>query len=312
MGTERKTAAQMGKHCEIITGENLDFGPLEWLAGPVQTVEGGYYHPDAVELYGADYADWRTAADLPPEVFNWEILETDPNNETDVYLFVSRLGFPYSPLRDAGGTANEYLNYAAQRRAERIKRAGLETDAAAAYSRAAREIVDRAYTGIAETARIAELCHTGTERHHLKDSVISFNEASTTILLLREAVFELMDVLRRGEAPRGRRAWIGGDLIALGARNPNEPNQRVARTGGGRGNACGEWGNLTAALCNQIFDTLADPRGWKECALDECGRLFKSARTGAAGGKGGGAYCCKRHGARARKREDRARKKENH
>ena len=124
--------------------------------------------------------------------------------------------------------------------------------------------------------------------------------------MLQWAANSLVESVREGKVLHGRVM----DTLNLGG-----SNSRMVRSTfeGGLGRAWTQtesiqssYSLLTAAICNQMIDAIADPIPWRDCACDGCNVTFKRKQSKANAPTSDSIYCCTACEERQKKRNQRA------
>lgn len=219
--------------------------PIAWQVGKLETCS---IHDGKREFssYISAMDSYQIRHQLPVEFFNHQLLSVDAEDECALLAFMEEWGLPFSPLRSADKPLfdfmlNEVITDKALRR--QMKQGIRESDAA--FKKIPMPFDEKI--------------------------PISRNEATSTLLMLQSIVESIHASVLNG-SPLSHEALAYVDLGATNARvllnrNSNPVFMRLL-----------SWQTLTAAICNQIIETVADEKAqWYEC--ENCGLVFKRRQS---------------------------------
>lgn len=213
---------------------------ISWVAGCVSD------HGDGFVLKPE-----RALRSLPIEFWNHQMMECDPNDESQLKEFIERWGVPFHPCRNLKPLA-----------------AKLRTE-----------------SGIAETEAHAPVFFPQPKPGQIDEglfvpdagspslSYISKREAKSAVVLLQTFVEKF--VYGIGGWYRGRDGLEIINAAACCSRVLRYLDMAGSVVLDYESEALSGRGLLTSAICNQLIDSFADDAEWKECGCDGCGRVFK-------------------------------------
>lgn len=290
------TAIQNLKEKTDVYETHLDVRRFEWDRGKVKRLyvlgdSVSFGKPsdsaqDANKVAGYYFKQGRTlSADaLSIEFFNHELMDVNTELEQSIFEFVSKWGFPYSPVRQVNHKPPEFAraHYQACKKTEKLART-----------------VEAARAAEGETPCNPPFA-VATE---YDDIVISLEEASITIAALQSSVRSIWHHFTDGG--QLKMYWVNlGKLypyeIWSGDYLQGEPP-----------NEYGTFGGLTAAICNQIISAAMNDTPWRKCACEECPVVFQYKQSSALSPNADSHYCSKKCEERQKKRNQRSKKKAN-
>lgn len=215
--------------------------PIVWQVGKLEeySIQDGKRE---FTSYISDMSSYQVRHQLPVEFFNHQLLSVDPNDECALVAFMEKWGLPFSPLRSAdkplfGFILNEVITNKTLR--QQMKHGIRESNAA--FKKIPMPFDEKI--------------------------PISRNEAASTLLMFQSIVKAIHASVLDG-TPLSHEALAYVDLGATNTRvllnrNSNPLFMRLL-----------SWQTLTAAICNQIIETVADEKAeWYQC--ENCGLVFK-------------------------------------
>lgn len=281
--------------------------PISWRNDPVERIYGRiegrvveviHYEPSDDGVIGYFMRDTPIqkllfANKLPIEFFNHELMAVNVDSEQSLFEFVSKWGFPYSPMR------NERLQWdrwdsltPAERKTEdynlRVCRLTQQIEEALHYN----------YLSKKERNSAISWKKMRQQSDDFGFAVISLDEVRLSILTLQTAIKGIWSHFKHGtDVYLGaiNRASRRSLVVTSGNYSPNWASGELA-----------EYGLLTSAICNQIIDTIAEETPWRACACEGCEVVFKRKQSGVLSPYSESIYCSKRCEERQKKRNQRA------
>lgn len=268
-------------------------------------------YSNGLEYYAFDLVDGEvgsmTTDRLPIELFNHQLFDSGKKTEDRTRTFMEGYGLLFSPLRSDWACFDGWQL--------------LET---------------MSMQGVKETDILIE------RKPELKGLAVSKLEASATHAVLEEMVLFLRKYIRSGGKDDKSLSMLAQPLTAascnpyqVDAPSVMEPAEMAAKIAFAEAmdllepdrtralealssdqtaefpRPLRQMGMLTSAICNQILSTIANEDvPWRKCALDDCDVIFKYPQSNAVKLMQDAAYCCPKHGDRARKRKSRAKQVE--
>lgn len=265
-----------------------------------------------------------TAAELPTEFFNHQLLAVDVSNRESVVDFISHWGIPFSPFRSEEGMIGDWGIF----EEESVVGINETEEVIKLLSRFTRDKIEEATLNYAEAYQggntVEQLVELAQTHSTLQDAVhadtagyvVSLREAAATLNLLKNMVF-LLDRCISSET--WKKADVDRIIGVLSAASSSRRMPTFVQDNSDDLSAYGltlrARGMLTAAICNQLCDALADREPWRLCASETCSVIFKRQQALSRRKKGsytkpyaGSIYCSTRCSEAQRKRNRRKKK----
>lgn len=226
---------------------------------------------------------YLTQADLPTEFFNHELMNVNVNDGEDVFSFVRTWGLPFLPDRNKGVH-------------DMLLRASMEP-----YGFLWHTHVSKAIKQTEDMRK--RWCDLGEEREEqLYETVISHKEAAICIATLQHVVKGIQDAIRGNHKLQDGAAFMLNSVCCRDSLIGNGRTADIEDNGNLK-----DRGLLTSAICNQIIEALEDAdTPWRECAYEECSKLFKYQHGKSDRPHKDSIYCCRKHMETQKKRNQRA------
>lgn len=224
------------------------------------------------------------AEDLPTEFFNHQLLKVDTDDRDSVVEFVSHWGIPFSPYRNKEDAVGEWGIYEdesltgineTEEAIRLLSRFTPERLRQVEISIFSNEIGDLSQEKLIECFTTKEKVNDGLYAD-TAGYVVSLREAAMTLRILQNLVFLLDRCISTNTWVKENVSLIVGTLSAgSSARQLLAFAEYQDEEISAYSTSLRARGMLTAAICNQLCDTIADREPWRVCANEKCSVIFK-------------------------------------